>query len=276
MQRPPSSPSRSQALVAFEPLLLRTFQDLTRHVNREVCDAMHYALFSVKDRFSASAAWLIAPRLGIDAKKLERPLAAIETIRCALLFKTENHKALEPTLTEAASYGLIPLAFEMIVTSNEPILQDFEQTAATRILTQAASPVHVLSAIHKEVAILRDGFHSKNELLNLIREKVTPTFKATGEVLKLLASPSDKTNRLPQWFQDLGLFAYAVDEITSHVKASSPYGLSLRHYMTPSEALDVIKSLEAELLESASMMDIQGAAHEIIEPLADLLKTRLQ
>lgn len=276
MQRPPSSPSRSQALVEFEPVLLKTFQGLTQNVNREVRDAMHYALFSVKDRFCASSAWLIAPRLDIAASKLERPIAAIETIRCALLFKTKNHKALEPALTEAAAYGLIPLAFEMLVTPATSSLNDAEQTAAVRILAQAASPVHVLSAIHKESHVLREGIRSKNELLDLISEKVTPAFNATGEILRLFAEPSESLNRLPQWFQKLGLFAHMLDEFVSPPTASSQNVISLRHYMTVPETLDVIKSLETELLDSARAMELQGAAHEIIEPLADLLKTRLQ
>ena len=81
----------------------------------------------------------------------------------------------------------------------------------------------------------------------------TNVFRATGEILELLAGA--KKGLVADWFEKLGHFAHAV-----------------------SESLDVAtaKTLETELLDSARELDLKGAAHEIIEPLADALKARLQ
>lgn len=232
MRRLPASPSRSQALVEFEPILLRVFEDLTATVNCEVKDAMHYALFSVEDRFCATAAWLLAPRLGIETSRLSTVLCAAETIRCSLLFKARAKNAFEPTLAEAASYGLIPLGFEIVAASKQK-MSTAEQIEVMRILARAASPAH-------------------------LREKVSPVFRAVGEILALFATTKEKAEILPEWFSKLGLFAHSVDEFTSN------------------SDLELIKTVETELLEDARELRIQGAAHEIIEPLADTLKVRLQ
>src|SRR4051794_16700786 len=99
MRRLPSSPSRAQALIELEPVLLEVFQTATIHMNHEVRDAMHYVLFSAKDRFCASTAWLLAPRFGVTTARLTRAICAIEILRCSLEFRTRsNAGTLEPTL----------------------------------------------------------------------------------------------------------------------------------------------------------------------------------
>lgn len=228
---------------------------------------MHYALFSVEDRFCATAAWLLAPRLGIETARLSPALCAIETLRCSLLFKARSNNAFEPALAEAASYGLIPLAFEIATVS--------KQIEVMRILARAASPVHLLSALHKESTLYRPRYRSREEVIGLLREKVTPAFCAVGEALALFATTKEKAELLPEWFRKLGLFAHWVDELTNETD-SRTNPLALRSFMTMPEAIELIKSVETELLEGARELGIKVAAHEIIEPLADTLKARLQ
>lgn len=272
MRRLPPSPSRSQALVEFEPLLLRNFEDLTSSVNREVRDAMHYALFSVDDRFCVSAAWLVAPRLGIETARIAQTLCAIETLRCSLLFKARSNNAFEPLLAEAASYGLIPLAFEMVSASSG--IKATEQVALTRVLSRAASPEHVLSALHREGLALKHRYRTRDEIVEISREKVTPAFRATGEALALFAASSERAQALPEWFQKLGLFAHWIEEYHSDHKERRPF--SLKALLSPSESMELIKGVETELLHQARDLRLQVAAHEIIEPLAESLKAQLQ
>jgi hypothetical protein len=70
----------------------------------------------------------------------------------------------------------------------------------------------------------------------------------------------------------LGLFASWASEYAGQSTPSLPF----EEVLPAPEALDAIKSLEVELLEQARDLGCQGAAHELIEPLADMLKTRLQ
>lgn len=287
MRRLPASPSRAQALNEFEPILLRNFQHKTTGVNPEVRDAMHYALFSVGDRFCTSAGWLIAPRLGVSVDRFSSAACAIETLRCSLAFKTrpttqrtEREKFVEPALAEAASYGLIPLAFEMVLSNEDNALPPAERGPAAAILARAASPVHMLSALHRESTILRDSIRptiSRQELYDLSMEKVAPAFHAVGEMLTFLASGNGRAPvGLAPWFRKLGLFAHWVDELCSPATSQRVSTLALGRVMTLPEAMDLIKTVEAELFESARTLDIQGAAHEIIEPVAEILKTQLQ
>ncbi|MEW6056753.1 MAG: hypothetical protein AB1540_09065 [Bdellovibrionota bacterium] len=280
----PSSPSRDQAAIEFEPVLHQLFEALTRKVNSEARDAMHYVLFSTRDRFCISALWLVAPRLGISVQRISRVACAIEAIGCSLAIKTRNHqnhtrrheRFIEPALLEAATYGLVPLAFEMVLNSNEALTLE-ERHSIAEILSRAASPIHVLSALHRESQVLREGNRlalTRPELLELQQEKVTPVYQASGEILGLLAKDPIDRSGLADWFKKLGLFSHWVDELIS--LPSSSQSLSVIYSVAPSEAVDLIKSLEAELLEKAKALGLVGAAHEIIEPLADALKNRLQ
>lgn len=267
LRRLPSSPSRSQALIDFEPVLLKYFQNQTIHVEREVRDSMHYVLFSVGDRFCASTAWLIAPRLGISTERMAALACAVETLRCAQEMKpraSAHTSALEPTLLDTAVLGLIPLAFELALTASSP-LSALDRAAAAVVLAKAASPSHFVKEQNPSSL-------SRIELLKLCQEKVSPAFQAIGEIFELLAQPATEPGRLSFWFKRLGLFALWIDEFMTN--SQSP--LSLTQNMALPEAMDLVKSLEGELLLRAKELNILGAAHEIIEPLADVLKTQLQ
>lgn len=281
MRRLPSSPSRAQALIEIEPLLQNTFQQLLKSTNAEVRDAMHYALFNVADRFCVSAAWLVAPRLGVSTARFAPVACALETLRCSLDFKLRPseayHRFVEPAIAEAAAYGLIPLAFEMLLTSPTDALSLTERAELGAILARAASPVHVLSALHREERVARQGHRhslSPQELRLLQQEKITPAFEAAGEALRLLARKPKL--ELGAWFKRLGLFEQWVGEFTAPPSVEIRSPLALREVMSPPEAMDQIKSLESELLGRAKDLGIRDAAHDIIEPLAETLKAQLQ
>lgn len=279
MRQFPASPGRNQALIEFEPVLLEVFGQLTKRVDNEVRDAMHYALFSVKDRLCVSTAWLIAPRIGVSVERFRTAACALETLRCSLEFKlrgADDHrtKFVEPPIAEAAAYGLIPLAFEMLLHGEDRVSLT-EKTELAQVLAAAASPVHSLSALHKEAKILREGARhslSRDELYSLHQEKVAPVFKATGQALGALARNHAAAKLLGPWFERLGLFSHWVDEFTSR----SQQGLSLTKVVSQPEAMDLIKSLETELLERARDMGLRDVAHDVIEPIAETLKTQLQ
>ncbi|MBI3558615.1 MAG: hypothetical protein HY074_20290 [Deltaproteobacteria bacterium] len=277
MRRLPASPSRTQSNNEFEPVLLEQFQALTAHVSAEMRDSMHYALFCTEDRYCVSAAWLVAPRLKISTARLKNAACAVETLRCSLALKTGSNfgsgKYVEPAIAEAAVFGLMPLAFEMLLAADSA-LSDSERCALARLLARSASPVELLEAIHRENKMSRDGYRhsfSHQELQEVRLAKVSPAFQAAGEMLALLSGDASKAPLGP-WFKKLGLFAFWVDEFES--EARSP--LALRSVMSLPESMDLVKSLEAELLERARELGIRDAAHELIEPLADVLKTRLQ
>jgi hypothetical protein len=287
----PSSPSRLQALNEFEPILLENFQRCTKEVDPEVRDAMHYELFSTKDRFCVSAAWLIAPRIGVSTKRFALTACALETLRCSLelshklrslAFGNSQMSMIEPILAEAAAYGLIPLAFEMILAPIDgTALSDRERAIAATALARAASPVHVLSAIHREEKILATGFRrglSQHELLALYHDKVTPAFQAIGELLEIFTTEKIPSGQLASWFKKLGLFAHWVDESTSDDAKSlgmTKKAISLNELFSPPQIMDLIKTTEVELLEQARELRIQDVAHELIEPLADVFRNRL-
>ncbi len=240
-------------------------------------DSMHYVLFSTEDRFCISAAWLIAPRLKISTARFVNAACAIEALRCSLSLKISprngSEKYVEPAIAEAAILGLMPLAFEMLLDTNEA-LTDSDRCALARLLARSVSPVPLLAARHREFKMSRDGNRhafTHGELQEVRLAKVPPAFEAAGEVLAYLSGDPSKA-ALGSWFKKLGLFAFWVEEFMS--ESAAP--LALRQVMNLSEAMDIMKSLEAELLDRARELGIRDAAHELIEPLADVLKTRLQ
>lgn len=284
MGRLPASPSRTQALIEFEPLLLHRFQSLARAIPSEIRDTMHYALFSTQDRFCISAAWLVAPRVGVSTERLSPAACAIETLRCALAFKLRlngNDRLFEPAVVEAASYGLFHLAFQMVLSPEQSLLSDREQCSLASNIAKFASPMHMLLATHHESQFAHDTRSSlrtftRDDLGRLQLEKVTPSFDTVGAALALLAPPSQLPEHravdLQTWFRKLGLFAQWMDEFGSN--GWSP--LTRERILTTAEAMDIVKSLEAELLDTSRALGIRDAAHELIEPLADMLKARLQ
>lgn len=313
LSRLPSSPSRTQALVAFEPALLKAFQIATEDVDPEIRDVMHYALFSVTDRFCITSAWLLAPQLAVSPDRFALPAVALETLRCSTVFKTRprgqagradlglggygggsvspSERYVEPALSEAATYGLVALAFQILLSNPSGSLAFDERARVAAILSKTASPVRVLTALHRE-AHLSAGQFSKgrlggnlptSEIQRLQQEKIAPIFEATGEVLTALAKTNIRSGALADWFKKLGLFAYMLTHWS--ICGGPSGGASDELYHSPSElgsmipaseAMDAIMSLETDLLERAKELGIQSSAHDIVEPLADALKAQLQ
>jgi hypothetical protein len=283
MGRLPASPSRAQALNELEPLLLRTFEDIAADLSHELRDTMHYALFSVEDRFCVSAAWLLAPRLGIPTARFAPAACALESLRCAAEFRIRATTSptkpphTEPALAEAAAIGLVPLAFEMALGSGASVLSLDERAALALVLAHHGSPARVLSATRRELKLAHEGLHrslDRRSIQELAEERLAPAYRATGEALGQLARGPNagSPQELGNWFVKLGLFASWASEYSGHSMPSLPF----EEVLPAPEALDAIKSLEVELLEQSKDLGFQVAAHDVIEPLADMLKTRLQ
>ncbi|MBI3543748.1 MAG: hypothetical protein HY075_10795 [Deltaproteobacteria bacterium] len=268
MRRLPASPSRSQALIELEPILAEKFSAFTTRTHAEVRDSMHYALFSKPDRFCVSAAWLVAPRLGIATARFAPVACAIEVLRCALT-KKHSERFAEPVLAEAASYGLLSLSFEMILSCDDATLSVTERCAIARALAHASAPANQLAMLHRESRLAREARGmDRASLQTLQQDRISPAYEATGHALAILAG----REALAPWFKRLGLLTRWVEEFASDSRSA----LALKNLMSGPDAMDMIKSLEAELIERASELGIRDAAHDVLEPLGDALKARLQ
>lgn len=256
---------RRHALIDFESALLQTFEKIASSLEPEVRDLLHFALFSESDRLCLSSAWLIAPRAGVSLEKFRLAASSVEMLRCSTLAKERS----------PISTGLIPLAFRTILCGEGPLSQS-ERAEIAAVLANDGSPLQALTALQIEQRTAREGIRNlitRNDLKAFHLLKIGAPYRAVGQTLEYLTSRSDlKNGRLTDWFVKLGLFAYWVYDFL--VPTSSAY--SLNHLMTYPEAMDLIKSQEAELFELSRKLDLHDAASEIIIPLADLLNSQLQ
>jgi hypothetical protein len=190
-----------------------------------------------------------------------------------------GERVIETGLAEAASYGLVPLAFELVLGTDSPLTMP-ERAEVTAILARKASPVRFFSALHRETrlaALARyPGKFNLHEIQKLEQDKVGPAFEAVGAILELLSTEKQKPGALTDWFSKLGMFAFWVAQKQAHEPGSRGRDSQFYDLLSGPEAMDIIMSLEAELLERADDFGAKGTAHEIIEPLADALKSQLQ
>ena len=245
----PFSKVRTKAAAEFDQELRNTFETLTQNSDAQLKDSIHYLLFRHKDRFCMSSAWLIAKDLGIKTQHLSPALCALEFIRIAVgtavastTAADNSNNYMDKSMTQQAILSLCGMAQELIYNRmSNPEVRDQERQALSQIFGMSLAPLHIFSSVK--------------------RDRACPIFEATGMLFDVaIVSSGTKVpatkDSFRKFFKKLGLLVELADEERPEI--------------------DLIKTVESEIFEEASIFGIKNSVFEIIEPLTELFEDQLQ
>ncbi len=282
----PFTPARQRALQESDRELREAFELLTSGADPGLKDAVHYSLFRVKDRFCMSAAWLISQELGIPSTQVGPALCALEMVRCAIgtphVTRPTRASAglsqnfIDPRLTLEAAVCLIAMASDLVLSrKHNPEMTDSERALLAGLLGSTLSPLQTYSKIHAEARSRRrqEGFSSAT---------CCPFFEAAGIILDTAAaSRAPETggeNRMREFFRKLGLLSCLTAELRPKETGNEELVTladSSQDLPWP-QVMDLVKTLEAEILEDSVKFGIRSATVEAVTPLTSLFETQLQ
>ncbi len=248
----PLNTKRQKALYEFDKSLREYFDLLTKDSDPILRDNIHFHLFKVKDRFCATSAWIIAQDLNISLKTLAPIISALEMVRCAfgateVIEKDDNQMRLESVLS------LISMATSLILDQSiNSDLNDQQRAAITKLFTSTLSPIQIFSKQDEK------EFH-----------QIDSFFDATGFTFDLV---SNKNLNLRDFFNRIGQYSILIQDFAQE----SSFDYTNIHHLSWTQAMEKIKSLENDLFVNAKKLSIETTIHNLISPLSDLFKAKLQ
>ncbi|MBI2606264.1 MAG: hypothetical protein HYW49_09315 [Deltaproteobacteria bacterium] len=282
----PFTPARQRALQESDRELRAAFELLTSGTDSGLRDAVHYSLFRIKDRFCMSAAWLVSQELGIASTQIGPALCALEMVRCAIgtphvTRPTRGSVGLsrnfiDPRLTLEAAVCLIAMASDLVLSrKHNPEMTDSERARLAGLLGSTLSPLQAYSKIHAETRLKgrREGFSAATDC---------PFFETAGIILDTAAASRAPEacagERMRGFFRKLGRLSCLTAEFRPEETGNEDLAaLTDSSQDLPwHQVMDLVKTLEAEILDDSAKFGIRASTIEIVTPLTSLFETQIQ